>query len=178
MNEHLRIDDGTIDYRHCLACGGSLSSKVVVASEPARLVCDACGLVFYLDPKVAVGTICTGPGGIVLLRRALEPGAGKWVFPGGYVDRGETVEHAARREAYEEVHAEIRLGRLLNVYSYEGTPVIVIVYEAEVTGGELSCGEEALEVRWFAPEEIPWADLAFCSTREALRDFLKSVGRT
>jgi ADP-ribose pyrophosphatase YjhB (NUDIX family) len=177
MNTRLRIDDGTIEYRHCPACGGTLSSKIVVASEPARLVCDACCLVFYVDPKVAVGTICTGPGGVVLLRRAIEPGLGKWVFPGGYVDRGETAEHAARREAFEEIHAEIRLRRLLNVYSYEGSPVIVIVYEAEVVGGQLSCGEEALEVRWFAQREIPWDDLAFRSTREALRDFLQGTGR-
>jgi ADP-ribose pyrophosphatase YjhB (NUDIX family) len=164
--------DGTETYRHCPRCGGRLEEKVVEEREPPRLVCVACGFVFYLNPKVAVGAICRDGEGIVLLRRGIEPGYGKWVFPGGYVDRGETVEGAARREALEEINAQIRLTRLLNVYSYEGTSVVVIVYEAEVVGGRVSGGEEALEVRTFAPSEIPWGDLAFRSTRDALRDSL------
>ena len=57
----------------------------------------------YLDPKVAVGTIIsTGDGRLVLVRRAIEPGYGLWVFPGGYVDRGEQIIEAAVREAREE----------------------------------------------------------------------------
>ena len=70
-----------------------------------RLVCagTTCGYVFYLDPKLAVGTIVRMPDGrIVLARRAIEPGFGQWVFPGGYVDRGEEVRAAAMREAREE----------------------------------------------------------------------------
>ncbi|MEZ5285952.1 MAG: NUDIX domain-containing protein [Vicinamibacterales bacterium] len=55
---------------------------------------------------MAVGTIIAGPDGrIVLVRRAIEPGYGKWVFPGGYVDRGEEVTLAAIREAREEARA-------------------------------------------------------------------------
>jgi ADP-ribose pyrophosphatase YjhB (NUDIX family) len=129
--------------------------------------------VLYVDPKLAVGAICTGPGGIILLRRAIEPGYGRWVFPGGYVDRGEALEAAARREALEEISARIVIRRLLNVYSYPGRPVVVVVYEAELAGdSELRPGDEALEVRAFTPEAIPWDDLAFTSTRDALRDFL------
>jgi len=169
----LRHDDGTREYRHCPMCGGRLESRVVLQHDPPRLVCPACGFVFYLDPKVAVGAIASHEGSIVLLRRAIEPGYGKWVFPGGYVDRGETLEQAVRREALEEVNAEIRVGPLLNAYSYEGGPVIVIVFVAELLGGgELRGGEEALEVGLFAPDEIPWSDLAFRSTREALREYL------
>jgi ADP-ribose pyrophosphatase YjhB (NUDIX family) len=77
--------------------------------EPARLVCKQCDFVFFLDPKVAACAIIHEPGGIVLLQRAIEPGYGKWVFPGGYVDRGETVADAAIREAKEEVNLEVRL---------------------------------------------------------------------
>lgn len=170
-------DDGTGSYRHCPRCGGLLERRVVFPHDPPRPVCRECGFVFYLDPKVAVGVICRLDGGIVLLRRAIEPGYGKWVYPGGYVDRGETLEGAARREALEEVRLEIRIGRLVNAYSYEGRPVIVIVYAAEVVGGEMSCGEEALEVRAFAKQAIPWDDLAFRSTGEALRDFLAGEER-
>ena len=166
-------DDGSGPYRHCPRCGGPFTRKVILPHDPARLFCEACGFVFYLDPKLAVGAICRAPGGIVLLRRAIEPGYGKWVFPGGYVDRGESLEEAALREALEEVGATIRLTGLVNVYSYSGRPVVVVVYEGEVTGGALGAGAEALEVRVVAPVEIPWEDLAFRSTREGLQDYLK-----
>ena len=166
-------DDGTTAYRHCPRCGGALAETIVLPHDPPRLVCGACGFVFYLDPKLAVGAICAGPEGILLLRRSIEPGYGLWVFPGGYVDRGETPEAAVRREAREEINAEIAVRRLLNVYAYEGRPVVVIVYEAEVVGGEVRAGHEALEVRAFPPGAIPWDALAFRSTREALRDFLR-----
>jgi mutator protein MutT len=170
-------DDGAGPYAHCPRCGGPLEKRVVFSHDPPRLVCAACRFVFYLDPKLAVGTICTKDGKIVMLRRAIEPAYGKWVFPGGYVDRGESLEDAARREAREEIGVEVRLTRLLNVYSYTGRPVVVVVYEAEVAGGEIRGGEEALEVRSFEPGEIPWDGLAFRSTREALQECLRKRAR-
>ena len=93
-------------YRFCPVCGGALEPRVLKATEPTRLVCTrpTCGFVFYLDPKIAVGTVIRMPDDrIVLVRRAIEPGYGKWVFPGGYVDRGEEITLAAIREAREEV---------------------------------------------------------------------------
>ena len=104
-------------------------------------------------------------------------GADRFAHPRGGLDRGETLEGAARREALEEVNAEIRIERLVNAYSYEGRPVIVIVFAAEMIGGALRGGEEALDVRVVPPEAIPWEDLAFRSTREALRDYLAGKGR-
>ena len=59
-----------------------------------------------------------GDNRIVLVRRAIEPGYGLWVFPGGYVDRGEEVTAAARREAREEAGLDVRLDGLVNIYSY------------------------------------------------------------
>ena len=79
-------------YRHCPQCGGVLEQRLLKAGDPTRLVCTGCAFVFYQDPKVAVGTIVrTADDRIVLVRRAIEPGYGLWVFPGGYVDRGETA---------------------------------------------------------------------------------------
>ena len=144
-------------------------------TEPKRLVCTnaACGFVFYLDPKIAVGTIIDAGGGrIVLVKRAIEPGYGKWVFPGGYVDRGEEVTLAALREAREEAGVDVRLDHLINVYSYAGRAPVIIVYAATMISGELAVDDEGLEIREFSLDEIPWDDLAFQSTREALRDYL------
>ena len=116
-----------VAYRFCPHCGGPLASRLLKAGEPERLVCTACGFVFYVDPKLAVGTIIAdGDGRIVLVRRAIEPGYGKWVFPGGYVDRGEEVRAAAIREAREECGLHVELVELLNVYSFPGvTPVVI-----------------------------------------------------
>jgi ADP-ribose pyrophosphatase YjhB (NUDIX family) len=163
-------------YRFCPRCGGALEARSLKAADPDRLVCTACGFVFYMDPKVAVGTIIRAEDGrLVLVRRAIEPGYGLWVFPGGYVDRGEPVPDAALREAREESGLVIRIERLVNIYSYGGTSPIIIVYLATQTGGELCPDDECLEARLFAPEEIPWDALAFRSTREALEDYLASA---
>jgi ADP-ribose pyrophosphatase YjhB (NUDIX family) len=165
-------------YRFCPSCGGALEARLLKAGEPHRLVCTACGFILYLDPKVAVGTIITTDDArIVLVRRAIEPGYGLWVFPGGYVDRGEQVTTAAIREAREEAGLDVRLDGLINIYSYPGVPLVVIVYTASIVGGELCTDDECLEAGLFSPDDIPWAALAFRSTHDALKDYLAGRGR-
>ncbi len=161
------------EFRFCPRCGGRLGRRRLKPQGPEHLVCQACTFIFYEDPKVSACTIPRLDGKIVLLRRGIEPAYGKWVFPGGFMDRGESVEEAAVRETWEEVNLKVQIQELLNVYSYSGYPVVVIVYVADVVGGELWAQDEALEVRAFAPEEIPWQDLAFPSTQDALREYLK-----
>jgi 8-oxo-dGTP diphosphatase len=163
-------------YRYCPACGGPLESRTLKAGDPARMACAACGFVLYLDPKVAVGTIIRAADErLVLVRRAIEPGYGLWVFPGGYVDRGEQIQDAALREAREESGLDIRIDGLVNIYSYGGTAPIIIVYAATMIGGELCTDDECLEVQWFSADEIPWDALAFRSTTDALRDYYRNL---
>lgn len=163
-------------YRYCPACGQRLESRQLKMGDRKRLVCVGCDNVLYLDPKVAVGTIIAMPDTrIVLVRRAIEPGYGRWVFPGGYVDRGEVVSAAALREAREEAGIEIRLDGLVSIYSYPGRPPVIIVYAATATSGELHHDDESLEIGTFSEDEVPWADLAFRSTHEALRDYYAGV---
>jgi 8-oxo-dGTP diphosphatase len=162
------------DYSFCPKCGGELVRRLLKDSEPMRLRCQRCHFVFFLDPKVAVGTIVSLEGRILLLRRGIEPSYGKWVFPGGFVDRGEELEEAAVRETREETNLGVRITRLLNIYSTQGHPVIVIVYVGEAVEGQPSAGDEALEVGLFHPSEIPWDQLAFPNTNQALREYLGS----
>jgi ADP-ribose pyrophosphatase YjhB (NUDIX family) len=162
-----------MDYRFCPKCGEKLESKRVKAIEPDRLVCRECSFVFYLDPRVAAFTISAIDGRIVLLRRGIEPSYGKWVFPGGYVERGERVEDAAIRETKEEVNLDVKIKDLLGVYSHNGHPVIIIVYAADVVYGELKACDECLEVKTFFPDEILLDALAFLNTRDALRDYVR-----
>ena len=168
--------DIALPYRFCPECGGPVELRVVKEGEPERDRCTSCGKIHYEDPKVAACTIFELAGGIVLARRAIKPGYGKWVFPGGYVDRGEPVAEAAVRETREETGITVRLGELVGVYSYQGVPVVVIVYAAEAQGGTLEALDECLDVKAFPPDELPWDELAFTSTREALEAYLK-MGR-
>ncbi len=169
----LHPHDDSHAYRFCPRCGGPLERRTLKATEPERPVCTRCGFVFYLDPKVAVGTIIQSQSGrIVLVRRAIEPGYGKWVFPGGYVDRGEALTSAAMREAREECGLDVRLDALVNIYSYAGRAPVIVVYAATATGGTLCVDDESLEVLEWDIEAIPWNDLAFRSTHEGLRDYL------
>jgi ADP-ribose pyrophosphatase YjhB (NUDIX family) len=174
-DQGLHPHDESHSYRFCPRCAGPLEPRQLKPAEPARLVCTRCGFVFYLDPKIAVGTIIQSDGGIVLVRRAIEPGYGKWVFPGGYVDRGETLPAAAVREAREECGLRVRIDGLVNVYSYAGRAPIIVVYAATAVGGSLAVDDECLETAEFAKSSLPWDDLAFRSTQDGLRDFLAGL---
>ena len=125
--------------RFCERCGAALVTRRV--EDRDRPVCPACEFVVYLDPKVAAGVIVTLDDEVVLLKRGIEPGMGKWVFPGGYVDRGEQVQAAAAREAMEEVGLVVRIEDLLGIYSYPwrhyGTGCVHGRRGRRQTGGEL-----------------------------------------
>lgn len=172
----LHPHDESHAYRFCPRCGGTLERRLLKATEPERLVCTRCGFVFYLDPKIAVGTIIrAASGSLVLVRRAIDPGYGRWVFPGGYVDRGEPLTDAAVREAREECGLDVRLDGLVNIYSYAGRAPVIVVYAATALGGTLAVDEEGLETAEFAPDALPWDELAFRSTHEGLRDYLAGL---
>ena len=160
-----------VEYRFCPVCGGSLNLLALKYYEPQRLVCSRCEFVFYQDPKVVACSIIEMNGKVILLKRSIEPQKGKWVMPGGYVDRGEEVNAAAVRETKEECGLETRITKLHGVYSYSQKLAVVVVYLAEVLTGYLKAGDESSEARWYRPEEIPWDDLAFQSTSDALKDY-------
>ena len=160
-------------YQFCPQCGGRLEERLLKSGEPPRLVCTVCGFVFYIDPKLAVIALVPLADGLVLTRRAIEPGYGLWVVPGGFVDVGELLEEAVVRETREETLLHVKVTRLFNIYSYKQTRTVVAAYLTSYVGGELAAGDETLEARVFAPAEIPWEEIAFSSTRDALREYLE-----
>jgi ADP-ribose pyrophosphatase YjhB (NUDIX family) len=82
---------------------------------------------------------------------------------------------AALREAREDCGLEVRLDGLINVYSYAGRAPVIVVYAATATGGRLCADDECLEATELTEAEIPWAELAFRSTRDALRDYFAGL---
>ncbi len=156
--------------QHCPVCGGRLDYS---ADESAgHPVCADCGRPCYLDPKVCACVLIEDRGRVLLARRSDgRPEAGRWNLPGGFVDRGETVEAAAEREVREEVGLECGLDGLVGVFSYPDDPVVSIVYAGRVKAGHLAPGGETDEVAWFEPARIPWDVLAFQTTGDALKKY-------
>ena len=159
------------EFHYCPVCGGDLNVVTLKQTEPPRLLCSRCRFVFYLDPKVVACAVVELGGRIALLKRGIEPQKGRWVMPGGYVDRGEEVTAAAVRETREECGLNIRIQHLVGVYSYPGNTQVVVVYAARSLSGDLIAGDETTETGLFHPQEIPWDRLAFQSTTDALRDY-------
>ena len=163
--------------RFCPLCGGALGRQPVPPDQREQSVCAACGFVFYLNPKVVAATIPEQNGDVLLTRRSINPGRGLWTFPGGFVDFGETATDAAIRETFEETGLAVELTGLLNVFTYPASPII-IVYRARVTSGTLTTCDENDALEWVAPSAIPWEQLAFPSTTEALREWVARRGIT
>jgi mutator protein MutT len=167
------VNNREFSPRFCPSCGHSLVTRRLKENEPERQVCPACQFVYYLDPKVSACAIIELNGQVVLLKRSINPGYGLWVIPGGFVDRGETIPQAARREVKEETGLDVQVGPLLDLYSYPGKPVVVAVYLVEIKTGRPAALDESMEVGCFTCQEIPWDDLAFPSTRDALTEYCR-----
>ncbi len=160
-------------YKFCPACGGAFVKKRLIHHEPARLVCKTCEFIFYLDPKLVACTIAETDNGVVLQRRNKHPKKGHWVLPGGFVDRGETLEEAAKREFFEETGLHTQIKCLLGNYSYPGEANIIIVYLSEITGGTMRPCHESMSIDEFKRDKIPWDLLAFDTTRNALKKYVE-----
>jgi len=161
--------------KFCPHCAGRLAPQTI--DEKERLVCQECGFIFYLNPKVAAGALVEDAGRVVLVRRGIEPHFGSWTLPAGFAEYGETIEETAIRECREETGLEIELDDLLSVYSVNSDfygHLILVLYSAHVVGGELVAGDDASEAGLFAPDELP-RDLAFQAHRQALREWTKAI---
>lgn len=163
-------------YKFCPQCGGQLEKRLIKPQEPPRLVCAACGSIFYLGPKLSVIAVVPMDAGVVMVRRSINPGYGLWVLPGGFVDPGEIVEEVVVRETREETYLTVRPLRLLNIYSYQNHHIVIAAYLAEYVSGELAPGDETLEVGVFGLKKIPWSQMAFSTTKEVLRAYISQLG--
>jgi ADP-ribose pyrophosphatase YjhB (NUDIX family) len=163
------------EYRFCPRCAGRLEERVLKEGDPERLVCESCGFVFYLGPKLVAGTIFEMDGGVVLIQRSIEPGYGKWTFPGGFVERGEVAEDAARREALEETGVETEVTGIVGLYTYDGQIPAIAVFASRAVRGEPVPLDETMDVKSFRKDRLPWPEMAFPSTEQALKDYLRQV---
>jgi ADP-ribose pyrophosphatase YjhB (NUDIX family) len=159
--------------RFCSECGAPLALRRPDGDTFDRHVCTACGEIHYLNPKVVVGAVCRWRDRVLLCRRAIEPRSGLWVVPAGYLERGESTEEGARREAFEEAGARIDITGLLAVYNVVRIGQVQLFYGARLRDPEVTAGPETLELDLFKWTAIPWDRLAFPSVHWVLRRALE-----
>ena len=162
------------DPHFCPACGQSVEARLLEEDHRPRLVCPN-GHVTWRNPRVVMGALPVQAGRVFLARRAIEPGLGRWTYPGGFLEVGESAQEGARRETEEETELRIEVGRLIGVYSRPHVGIVTVVFAADVVGGRPEPAAETTEVRGFEPDEIPWDDLAFTTVESALRDWVASL---
>ena len=137
----------------CSRCATPMAPAMLGGKERSR--CPACGFVLWCNPAPVGMALIEHEDRLVLIRRAEAPLAGHWAPPAGYVECGESVPDAVRREALEECGLEIALQGLLGVYSGADVEVLIIAYRARSIGGALRAGDDATEVRLFSHDSLP-----------------------
>lgn len=156
--------------RYCPYCTCPLEDQP--AYGRVRPVCPTCGYVHFLTPKVGVSVLVEQEGRVLLVRRAIEPGLGQWSLPSGFIEWDESPESAAIREVVEETGLHVVDPQLLDVGHYGGDfrgPGLNINYRASVASGTPRPADDAAEVHFFAPEDLPPLDeIAFGSHRRLL----------
>lgn len=156
----------------------AFSFRVPEGDDRERLICDTCGHVQYVNPKIVVGSVARWEDRLLLCRRAIEPRTGFWTLPAGYLEEHETTQDGARREAQEEACAAIAVEALLAVYNIPHRSQVQLIYESRLLNPDIAPGPESTEVGLFLWEEIPWRELAFPSVVWALRHHREIAGQT
>lgn len=146
--------------------------RIPADDDIERAVCDRCGFVDYENPKIVVGSVATWEDRVLLCRRAIEPRAGYWTLPAGYLERNESPENGALREAWEEARARLAIDQLLATYAITRISQVQLIYRARLIDPAVAAGPESREVRLFSWDRLPAIDqIAFPSVNWALEDF-------
>lgn len=126
-----------------------------------RHICDRCGTIHYQNPKIIAGCIPVWGDRVLLCRRAIEPRIGFWTLPAGFMEQGESIAHAASREAWEEANVRVETTSLFTLFSLPHISQVYAFYLAPMIDEDFSPGSESLETRLFEEHEIPWGHISF-----------------
>jgi len=174
-NESLNSDERG-GLRFCPRCGGLLKEISHADDERTHHICTVCERIHYRNAKPCVGALVVRDGGLLLLKRAIEPFLGSWDIPGGFLEQDEHPEAGAIREVREETGLTVRLNDLFGFYvdrygeGKRGKYCLNIYFVAEVVGGQERPDGEVAELAWFAPDEFP-QQIAFEHARQVLDDW-------
>jgi ADP-ribose pyrophosphatase YjhB (NUDIX family) len=165
-------------FNFCPRCGRGIDGAA--GARPFR--CAACGFVYFFNAAVSVSVIILDADDqrrSLFIRRGHDPGKGKLAFAGGFVDPGETVEAAARREVREEVGLDLAdvtwLGSFPNNYRYLDVvyPVADLFFVASAPcPREATALDGVAGIEWLDPAGVDVNDIAFPSMQAALARYL------
>jgi len=170
---------GQFSLKFCPQCATALAQTA--ERQVSFLHCRHCGFRYYKEPKVSVVARIEHEGRLLFVQRGIEPGLGKWCFPGGFLNFGETPEQALRRETREETALDIQVEAVLAVFPMEGrgpqVPGIVLAYAALCLGDpeRIQAADDAADIRGCRPAEFP-RPLAFRSTQKLIFDWIERRG--
>ncbi|OPX18490.1 aspartate 1-decarboxylase [candidate division WOR-3 bacterium 4484_100] len=139
--------------------------RLVKVQSGRNPVCANCGWVYYNNPLPSVVALVKNhKGDLLLIKRGVEPGKGKWALPSGFIEQDEEPNSAVLRELKEETNVTGTVDFLLGVFN-EFTKlygnVIQIAYKISYLGGRLRPGSDVVEVKFFSQNRLP--GLAFAS---------------
>ena len=166
--------DSTMKY--CSECGQAVVQQVPSDDNRERSVCEACGVVHYVNPKIVVGCVPEKDGRILLCKRAIEPRYGYWTVPAGFMELGESTAQGAARETLEEACAEVEIGHLFASVDVVDAGQVHLFFTAKLLS-DYAAGQESLDVAMYSEDEIPWDDIAFHSGRYALQKYFEDKGQ-
>jgi len=149
--------------KYCKHCGADVSFEIPPGDALPRHVCKRCGHIHYENPRLVVGCVASWEDKILLCRRAIEPRAGYWTLPAGFMENGETTAEAATRETLEEAGARIIVDAPFAMVSIAHINQVHLFYRGRLATADHAAGEESLEACLVQPADIPWSDMAFRS---------------
>jgi len=152
--------------------------SVPEGDDRLRWNCTRCGYIHYENPKIVVGSLACWEDKVLLCRRAIEPRRGLWTLPSGFMENGETVEEGALRETREEACAEVELVRLYTIFTIRHISQVYLLFLANLRANGFAAGDETMEARLFAAEEVPWGEIAFTAVSFCLTQYVRDRGNT
>lgn len=161
--------------KYCTECGGKLSYRLIEGRE--RVVCLNCGKIYYQNPLPVVAGVVTKKNEKVigLIKRAIEPGKGKWALPGGFIEIDENPQDALIREVKEEIGIKGKIQGLIGVYGDKSKTydkIIVIGYQFLTLSDKYNLGKEVEEFKFFTLSQMP--PIVFPSHQRIISDFNKT----
>ncbi len=168
----------TAPYNYCPRCSAPLAEGEKFGR--LRRFCRYCGFIHFADPKVAVAALVTDGRRVLLVRRLAIPRIGYWALPAGYMDADEDPEVALVREVLEETGVRVRVSAFERVAPLAGWSQrrgVLLLYRAVALEGEAAGGDDASDARWFEPGDVPWEELAFDSTADAVRAWIAELSQ-
>ena len=161
--------------KFCSLCGHGLSLRIPETDDRERHVCDSCGHVHYVNPRIIVCALPCHEDKVLLCKRAIEPRYGLWTLPGGFMELGESTMEAAARETLEEAGARIDVLELYAIYHILHIDQVHMFYRARLRDLEFAAGSESLDVRLLREAEMPWHEMAFPAVSDTLRQYFRDL---